>query len=87
MGGGGGKKDLASTVLFSVLDSVWWVEPSGATKERGGILVQPPSVGGSETYLLAVQWSLSEMFRSQSSQWFFLEDSMSFAHSLAVEQW
>ena len=82
MGGGGGKKDLARDSLFSALDSVCRAVPSGAMNVSGGILVRPPSVGGSETYLLAVQRSLSDALSSQFSQWSFFDDSMSLAYSL-----
>ena len=45
-GGGGGGKDLARVSLFSELDSVCHVVPSGAMKVNGGILVWLPSEGG-----------------------------------------
>ena len=84
MGGGGGKKDLARDLLFSALDSVCRAVPSGAMNVSGGILVRPPSEGGSETYLLAVQRSLSDALSSQLSQWSFFDDSMSLAYSFVV---
>ena len=85
-GRGGGGKDLARVSLFLELDSICRIVPSGAVKVSGGILVRPPSEGGSETYLLAVHRSLSDALSSHSSQCSFFEDSMSLAYSFAVER-
>ena len=86
MRGGGGKKDFARVSLFSALEFVWRVDLSGLVMDRVGILVRPPSVGGSVTYLLAVQRSRSETLSSHSSQCSFFEDSISLAYSFVTLQ-
>ena len=84
MRGGGGGKEFARASLFSALEFVWWVRPSGAVNDRVGILAQPLSDGGSVTYLLAVQRSLLETLSSHSSQCSFFEDSISLAYSFVT---
>ena len=66
--GGGEKKDSAREILLSSFEVVCLMEPSGSTKMRSGILVQPPSAGGLVAYLFAVQRSFSDVLLSQFSQ-------------------